>query len=90
MGQLDGLSVKTIDQEGSLSLRPSYSAVPAEVQQRVVTEGYYSDEDTSSSEGPRVNVLLHVVEGRLAELEIYKDDGSPIKKAPRAEYLLFY
>src|SRR5882672_2837261 len=83
--QLDGLSVKTIDQDGSLSLRPARMAAPAEVQQRVVAEGFYSDEDKSPSEGPQVNVLLHVVEGRLAELEIYKDDGSPIKRSPSAE-----
>ena len=42
------------------------------------------------SEGPHVNVLLHVAENRLAMLEIYKDDGSPIKKRPVAESLIFY
>jgi hypothetical protein len=88
--QLDGLSVKVIDPEGSLSLRPAPMAAPAEVQERVVAEGFYSDEDTRSREGPQVNVLLHVLEGRLAVLEIYKDDGSPIKRGPTAESLIFY
>jgi hypothetical protein len=86
--QLDGLCVKTIDQAGSLSLRPAPSAVPAEVKQRVVAEGHYSDEDESSNEGPQVRLLLHVVKGLLVELEIYKDDGLPIKKTPRPEDLV--
>ena len=88
--QLDGLSVKTIDQEGSLSLKPAPMAARAEVQQRDVAEGFYSDEDKTSGEGPQVNVLLHVVEGRLTELEMYKDDGSPIKRSPSAESLKSY
>jgi hypothetical protein len=89
-GQLDGLSVKTIDDEGSLSIRVSPLASPAEVKDRVVAEGYYFDEDTSSNEGPRVNVLLHVVNGVLTEIEVYKDDGSPIRKRPLAENLIFW
>lgn len=55
-----------------------------------MSEGYYSDADACLGEGPHVNVLLHVLEGLLAELEIYKDDGSPIKKSPLAESLTFY
>jgi hypothetical protein len=70
LGQLDGLSVKPIDSEGSLSLRPNPLAAPAEVKGRIVAEGLYSDEDAGSSEGPQVNVLLHVVEGLLTRLEI--------------------
>ncbi|MFZ2156918.1 MAG: hypothetical protein WAV72_12460 [Bradyrhizobium sp.] len=90
VGQLDSLSVKPIDTEGSLSLRPSPLAAPAPVEERVVSEGNYSDEDADLSEGSHVNVLLYVVKGLLAELEIYKDDGSPIKKGPLAESLIFY
>ena len=56
----------------------------------MAVEGYYSDENASSSEGPQVHVLLHIVTGILATLEIYKDDGSPIKKRPLAENLIFY
>jgi hypothetical protein len=40
--QLDGLLVKTIDKEGSLSLRVTPIAVPADVEGRVPVEGYYS------------------------------------------------
>jgi hypothetical protein len=90
LGQLDGLTVKTIDEEGSLSLKTDPRAAQAEARDRVVAEGYYSDEDVGTSDGPQVHVLLHVVRGRLAELEIYKDDGSPIKKPLSAENLVFY
>jgi hypothetical protein len=90
LAQLVGLSVKTIDKEGSLSLRVDYLAPPAEVDSRVISEGYYCDEDEISLEGPKVNVLLHVLKGKLTEIEIYKDDGSLIKKAPSAENLIVY
>jgi hypothetical protein len=90
IAQLDGLMVKSMDLEGSLSLKVNSPAVLPEFQNRIVAEGYYSDEDVSSSEGPQVHVLLHVVNGRLAELEIYKDDGTAIKKPPLAENLFFY
>lgn len=89
MGQLKGLSVKAIDKEGSLSLRVSPPARPAEVKDRIVAEACYSD-DALSDEGPKVHVLLHAVRGVLAEIEIYKDDGSPIRKEPRAQNLIFY
>jgi hypothetical protein len=88
--QLDGLSVRKIDKEGSLSLRVDQLAPRAEVKDRVVAEGHYSDEDSASSEGPKVHVLLHVVKGKLTELEIYKDDGSPIRKGPLAQNLTSY
>jgi len=89
--QLDGLSVKTVDEEGSLSIQVDPLAPSAEVKRRVVSEAYYCDEDDGiSSEGAKVNVLLHVVNGKLTEIEIYKDDGSPIKKRPSAEGLTFY
>ena len=40
LGQLDGLSVKAMDKEGRLSLRPDPIAAPAQVSSRVVSEGY--------------------------------------------------
>jgi hypothetical protein len=88
--QLDGLLVKTIDKEGSFSIMINPLAAPAEVKDRVVAEAYYSDADPGSNEGPQVHVLLHVVKGKLAEIEVYKDDGSPIRKPPRADNLIFY
>jgi hypothetical protein len=77
--QLVGLQAKIIDDDGSLALKV---AVPirAVVSQRVPIEGRYSDYDTQPGLGPFVNILLHVVDGLMVELEIYKDDGSPIER----------
>jgi len=36
----------------------------------------------ADADGVQVEILLHVVDGRLNELEIYKVDGSPIIKQP--------
>jgi hypothetical protein len=49
----------------------------APVKVRVPTEGEYVDRD-----GITVHVLLHVVDGLLRELEIYKDDSSVVLDAP--------
>jgi hypothetical protein len=90
LAQLKDLMVKTIDSEGSLSLKVNPPVAPMQLRGRTVAEGYYSDEEVSSSEGPQVHVLLHVLDNRLVELEIYKDDGSAIKKPPLAGNLRFY
>ncbi|WP_409518520.1 DUF6984 family protein [Rhizobium laguerreae] len=74
--QLETARVSVIDAEGSLQFR--VSGPPANVQRRVPTEGYYFDTEGVDYR-PAVNVLLHVVEGKLHELEVYKDDGSPIE-----------
>jgi hypothetical protein len=34
-------------------------------------------------------VLLHVIEGRLAELEVFRADGKPIIQMPPAENFQF-
>lgn len=74
--QLATASVSSIDADGSLEFRVSGS--PAGVKRRVPIEGYYFDTEGDEPR-PAVHVLLHVVDGMLLELEIYKDDGSPIE-----------
>lgn len=74
--QLKTASVSAIDVDGSLEFRAS--GPPADVEQRVPTEGYYFDTEGVAPR-PAVHVLLHVVDGMLNELEVYKDDGSPIE-----------
>ena len=74
--QLEDSRVRVMDQEGSLELRPSYS-VPAPVAKRIPVEAEGIDKDKI-----RVHFLLHVVDGFVNELEIYKDDGSAIKCMP--------
>lgn len=74
--QLETARASTIDTEGSLQFR--VSGPLADVQLRVPTEGYYFDTE-GVDHRPSVNVLLHVVEGKLHELEVYKDDGLAIE-----------
>ena len=70
--QLRGLRVRAIDEDGSLEL-VSGSGPDAIVRDRIPIEGELLDRD-----GTMVHVLLHVVDGRLNELEIYKVDGSKV------------
>jgi hypothetical protein len=75
---LDDLEVRTVDEVGSLELRVNPSAV-VPVASRIPVEAEAEDED-----GITIHVLLHVVGGRPVELEVYKDDGSPIQSMPNA------
>lgn len=70
--------VRRIDDEGSLRFR--VDGARAEVAERVPVEGRYRDSD--GPDGPGVNLLLHVVGGRLHELEVFKDDGAYIRVGP--------
>lgn len=70
--------VRRIDDEGSLRFRVEGS--PAAVADRVPVEGrYWEGKDPF---GPGVSLLLHVVGGLLHELEVLKDDGTPIRVGP--------
>lgn len=80
--QLENITVCTIDEEGSLSLKvdPAHKPAPNDLP-RVPVEGEYFDDFYPEYEyQPAVRILLHVVSGFLTEMEIYKDDGKPIKK----------
>jgi len=65
-------TVRPLDAEGGLKF-----LVPAEpkavVERRVPVEGELTDAD-----GVTVHVLVHVVNGSLDELEIYRDDSGPL------------
>jgi hypothetical protein len=82
--QVDRVLVREIDENGSLELKTS-SDLLAPTAFRIPTEGEAKDSD-----GISVHVLLHVVDGKINELEIYKDDSSPLIKLPDpAEFTLF-
>lgn len=70
------LQVRTIDDEGSLELQ-SQSSKRASVVKRIPIEAEARDEDEIT-----IHVLLHVKDGQPAELEIFKDDGSSVKRMP--------
>jgi hypothetical protein len=69
--QISNLLVRPIDAEGSLRL--DASGPRAEVKHRVPMEAMLEDVD-----GITIHLLLHVIDGLMNELEVYKDDlGKP-------------
>ncbi|MBI3837747.1 MAG: hypothetical protein HY288_07410 [Planctomycetia bacterium] len=78
MQQAQDILVETIDSNGSLRFAVS-SDIEAPVTKRIPIEAQFLDTD-----GIWIHALLHVVHGRLTELEIYKDDSSNVIKAPNA------
>jgi hypothetical protein len=77
--QIDHVLVSPIDENGSLDLKCDVPAV-APVEKRVPTEGEAIDRD-----GTTIHYLLHVVAGRMKELEVYKDDSSRVLEHPSPE-----
>ena len=72
INQLESTLVRLIDENGSLELQCE-SMSKASVEKRVPTEGEAMDRD-----GLTIHYLLHVVDGKLQELEVYKDDSSKV------------
>ena len=70
-----------LDQNGSLYLKSS-SPVKASVKARVPTEGRASDTD-----GVTIHYLLHVVDGTIDQLEIFKEDLSKVLRHAEPEAL---
>ncbi len=85
MLQLRNCKVRTIDKEHSIefSIHDSASAAPGKY--GVVAEAGYPDDD-----GIEVHTLLHIRDGKLWELEFYKDDGSPIVRFALPSEMLLY
>jgi hypothetical protein len=71
--QIESARGRVVDQEGSIVLQPSDSP-RADVERRVPVEAEAVDAD-----GKTFHVLLHVVDGYIAELEIYTEDGLPVR-----------
>lgn len=65
--------VEECDSDGGLEFRVQSGVKPADVEYRVPTEGEYEDSD-----GVTVHVLLHVVDGIISELEVFREDGQPV------------
>ena len=73
-------SVRQLDDNGSLEFCIESSIKADAVRARVPTEGEAVDSD-----GVIIHFLLHVVNNRVAELEIFKEDNSMIKAMPSAD-----
>lgn len=78
-GQLDHVLVHSIDENGSLALKCEVATV-AQVEKRIPAEGEGTDRD-----GTTIHYLLHVVRGRMNELEVYKDDSSLVLEHPHPD-----
>ena len=79
--QLRSVLGRRIDDAGSIELVPQ-GKVHANVTKRVPVEGESADVD-----GVPIYFLLHVVDGQVRELEIYKADGSSIAQMPAPEQI---
>ena len=72
MKQLTGMIVSPIDQNGSLACLSSESQ-GAIIEKRIPVEAECDDRD-----GVRVHILLHVVNGLINELEVFREDGETL------------
>jgi len=80
--QIPAASVRTIDQDGSLEIESTSPVLAMGVKARVPVEAEGEDAD-----GVCIHFLLHVVDGRASELEVYKEDGTEIKVLPEVDAL---
>jgi uncharacterized protein DUF6984 len=80
--QLNAARVRVIDDDGSLEFEGRNDWPVATAEKRIPVEGEAPDAD-----GILIHFLLHTVKGLVKELEIYKDDGSPIMRAPKPDEL---
>ena len=79
--QIKNSLVKTIDENGSLKFKVK-AGPKANVKRRIPVEAESEDVD-----GVTIHLLLHVVDGKVDELEIYKDDSSRVVKIPEPKDL---
>jgi hypothetical protein len=73
--QVPGIRCRRIDEDGSLRL--AATGPPAVVHDRVPVTGHALDID-----GAPVEVLLHVVDGLLDEIELYRQDTRTVLGLP--------
>jgi hypothetical protein len=80
VGQVDlaKLEAEVIDEFGSLKFKRQSTAEAR--QTKLPAEATLTDKD-----GVNVHALLFACAGELDELQIYKDDGSPLCAVPRPE-----
>ena|SRR6266511_1454535 len=76
--QLIGAKARTVDEDGSLSIQVT-SPVQAPIPVRVPVTALAKDED-----GVPLQLLIHVVDGRLYELELWRVDLAALKRWPTA------
>jgi hypothetical protein len=75
--QIAGAQVRLVDFDGGLEFAPTRNA-PAVVGLRVPVEGEATDVD-----GTTIHILLHVVDGFVTELELFRQDAQPVMRPPK-------
>ncbi len=78
LAQLPGSRAKTIDADGSISIQVT-SPIRADIPVRVPVTGHTTDAD-----GMWMEMLIHVVDGALDELELWRGDLAAVQRYPRA------
>ncbi len=73
--QLQAIMVESLDSDGGLRLHP-VGGLPAQVSRRIPVEASYPDFDDVM-----VHVLLHVLDGFVNELEVFREDSLPVQRA---------
>jgi hypothetical protein len=73
--------VRSLDTNGSLAF-VEVGGPLAEVVRRIPVEAEVEDED-----GTIIHVLVHVLDGRLNELEIYREDSGLVARKPAPDSL---
>ena len=73
------LALPIADDNGTLKLL-CQCPTKALVKNRIPTEGLAPDSD-----GMTIHYMLHVIDGKMCELEVYKDDSSQVVKHPAPE-----
>jgi hypothetical protein len=68
--------VRQVDTDGSIAFNVESKTI-APVMRRIPVEAEAKDRD-----GVPIHFLMHVVDGKIHELEIYKADGSKITQMP--------
>jgi len=87
-GQFDAVTVSEEYGEDDPSVIFSVArhvALPAPVKSRIPVEAEGYDAD-----GATIQILLHVVDGWVWELEVYRPDGEPVTCAPDARSLVLF
>lgn len=82
--QMAHARVRILDECGSLEIKIDDST-PSQFRDGPLVSARQSDLDTGDEFGPHINVLLFIKSGFLDELEIYKDNLSPIQASLEPE-----
>ncbi len=97
--QMSSVEVMRISPTGSLKLRSQgplaivkdNDAPSPRPNDHIPIESFYDDEAPNQKSIVRiarlVRLALHVTNGRISELEVYKEDGSPIRTDPYEVHL---